>query len=207
MSFGAGKGNRDPAPTVGSKKMLGKQLKAKKKVKPKAELTPERLTPPPTSATAPFQTWLANKLSIDLSFSAEINLQLGSASDRHGLFRYVDPKIAMDPAFADVYGPIRPGEQIQCLEKDSEQFTNRRLVSIPSRGLFIQLWTAFDTREPVIPACASRDLSLMLSSPWAYNLCSPFFNAWQGTDLATWHLLPQPQQKPHRWILRQRKLR
>ena len=41
MSFGAGKGNRDPAPTVGSKKMLGKQLKAKKKVKPKAELTPE----------------------------------------------------------------------------------------------------------------------------------------------------------------------
>ena len=41
MSFGAGKGDRGPAPTVGSKKMLGKQLKVKKKVKPKPELTPE----------------------------------------------------------------------------------------------------------------------------------------------------------------------
>ncbi|HTN77204.1 MAG TPA: helix-hairpin-helix domain-containing protein, partial [Pirellulaceae bacterium] len=41
MSFGSGKGERGPAPTVGSKKMLGKQLKVKKKVKPQSSLTPE----------------------------------------------------------------------------------------------------------------------------------------------------------------------
>jgi hypothetical protein len=39
--MGGGKGgDRGPAPTVGSKKMLAKQLKAKKKLKPKASLTP-----------------------------------------------------------------------------------------------------------------------------------------------------------------------
>jgi uncharacterized protein len=38
---GASKGPRGPAPTVGSKKMLSKQLKTKKTVKPKAALTKE----------------------------------------------------------------------------------------------------------------------------------------------------------------------
>ena len=157
-----------------------------------------------------FNDWFQQEMSVGEIFSTEINLQLGICIKRGGGGGggggggSLERGVVGHPLFKMLYGPLPDNGLIHCFEeggRGGREGRVRRVISIPSRKMVLEIWEG-DGRSLPLPPLSSSTLSPLFSAEWAKEVWEEFVKGrGGGGGGGGWYLIPQQEGRKDTFVL------